>query len=132
MLTPDDYGAVKRSAEAAGLSASAYARRRVLGKPVAPLVLGRRVASAQGELVGAATELNRVGVNLNQLARRANEGGPQGGDWAALAGEVRAAVAGVRAASEALGRAADGDDGRVRGDGPVYVRAADDGGSGTS
>ncbi|MDT7858192.1 plasmid mobilization relaxosome protein MobC [Rubrivirga sp. S365] len=126
LLTPDEHGGVKRSAAEAGLSASAYARRRLLGRPVAPLALGRSVDAAQGGLVGAATELNRVGVNLNQLARRANEGGPLGAgpDWAALADEVRAAVAGVRAAAGALGRAADGDGGRAAEGGPVYVRPA--------
>ena len=122
-LAPAEAEAVRAAADAAGLSASAYARRRLLGRPVAPLVLGRRVEAAQSELVGAAGELSRVGSNLNQLARRANEGGPLGVDWVALAEEVRSTVGRVRAASEALGRAADGGDGRSRGGGPVYVRA---------
>ena len=135
LVTEREAAAVRAEASAAGLSVSAYVRRRLLGRPVAPLVLAATVDAAQTGLGRVGTELNRVGVNLNQLARRANEGGGSGpsteGDsgteWAALAEEVRAAVADVRAASRALGRAAGADDGRV---GPVYVRGGSAAGAG--
>ena len=147
-LKPGESGAVKRAAAGAGLSVSAYARRRLLGKAVAPLEVSAKIDGAQAELRRSAVELSRVGVNLNQLARWANEGapaeraapptGPAGSaaGWAALEAEVRAAINEVESATRALGRAADGGDGRVRGEGPTYVRRVTDdgdgGGSGTS
>lgn len=58
---------VQVQAEAAGLSVSDYVRQRALGAPVAP----RRAVNADRLLV----ELNRAGVNLNQIARHLNAGG---------------------------------------------------------
>ena len=60
LLTEAERDAVRRAADDSGLTVSAYARRRLLGRPVAPLVDGR-----------AQRELNRIGVNLNGLVRAA-------------------------------------------------------------
>ena len=97
---------MRAEAEAAGLSVSAYVRRRLTGRPVASRVLARSVDAAQTELV-------RVGTNLNQLVRRANEAGalsaPEGAAvLAAMAAEVRAELARVGSAVAALERAAGG------------------------
>ena len=52
----------------------------------------------------AQRELNRIGVNLNQLVRAAN-GGASRPDAERLVAEARAAVAEVREAVQRLGRA---------------------------
>ena len=145
LLKPREAAAVKRAAAGAGLSVSAYARRRVLGLAVAPAAIGEAMSRARDGLDRSAAELGRVGSDLNQLARWANAGvpteqaapfgtappeagqavepgGPAAADWAALAAEVLASVRAVRAASEAVARAADGGDGRVGAGGPTYVR----------
>jgi hypothetical protein len=62
-LSPREKEALEERAEEAGLNLSAYLRRRGLGKPM----------KAQIEKK-ALKEINAVGVNLNQLARWANEG----------------------------------------------------------
>ena len=92
LLTEAEREAVRRAADDSGLTVSAYARRRLLGRPVAPLVDGR-----------AQRELNRIGVNLNQLVRAAN-GGTARPDVERLVAEARAAVAEVREAVQRLGR----------------------------
>ena len=92
LLTEAEREAVRRAAADSGLTVSAYARRRLLGRPVAPLVDGR-----------AQRELNRIGVNLNQLVRAAN-GGTSQPDTERLVTEARAAVAEVREAVQRLGR----------------------------
>ena len=94
LLTEAERDAVRRAADDSGLTVSAYARRRLLGRPVAPLVDGR-----------AQRELNRIGVNLNQLVRAAN-GGAASPDVERLVAEARAAVAEVREAVQRLGRSA--------------------------
>ncbi len=57
---------VQDQAELAGLDVTEYVRRRVLGFQVPPAA-GRADAALL-------SELNRIGVNLNQLARNANSG----------------------------------------------------------
>ncbi len=101
LLTEAEREAVRRTAADSGLTVSAYARRRLLGRPVAPLVDGR-----------AQRELNRIGVNLNQLVRAANGGTASGAtrpDAERLVAEARAAVAEVREAVQRLGRSTDAD-----------------------
>ena len=58
---------LRERAQAARLSMGAYLRRRALGK---------RVRIAAERRLGAAElrELNRIGVNLNQMARAMNSG----------------------------------------------------------
>ena len=101
LLTAAEREVVRRSAADSGLTVSAYARRRLLGRPVAPLVDGR-----------AQRELNRIGVNLNQLVRAANGGTAPSAtrpDAEYLVAEARAAVAEVREAVQRLGRSTDAD-----------------------
>lgn len=66
LFTEAEFCQVQDLAEAAGLTVSAYLRSVALGRR--PKAKPTRVAS---ELV---RELNRVGVNLNQLTRLAHEG----------------------------------------------------------
>lgn len=61
-LSPNEKEELEQRADRAGLSLSGYLRRKALGKPVKTKVDGK-----------ALKELNRIGVNLNQLARRSNE-----------------------------------------------------------
>jgi hypothetical protein len=75
---------IREAASQAGLSVSEFLRRRALGRPVVPL------ADA-----AARKALRRVGVNLNQLVRRANAGGAVEAEARAVIAEVRAAVARV-------------------------------------
>ena len=92
LLTPAERDRVKEWAASTNLSVSDYVRRRTLGKPIAPRV----DMKAQGEL-------NRIGVNLNQLARAANEAGQVelAAEARAVFGEVRQAVRALRLPAEA-------------------------------
>ena len=95
LVTPAERSAVHRAATDAGLSVSAFVRRRALGQPIAAR------ADAQ-----ARAALRRVGVNLNQLARAANVAGTAGtpaGVGPALAAKVEAVLAEVLLAVERLG-----------------------------
>lgn len=80
-LTAAEKIYVEEQAEAAGLSTAAYVRRRILGLPVR--------AKASRVDASLLTELNRIGVNINQLARAANTGRELPGTWDALAEELR-------------------------------------------
>ena len=102
-VTSVERDQIREAASQAGLSVSEFLRRRALGRPVVPL------ADA-----AARKALRRIGVNLNQLARRANLGGAtesEGFVDGDLAAKARAAIAEVRAAVARVGRAA-GDDGQ--------------------
>lgn len=71
-------------AEVAGVTIGELVRRRALRLPAAPpKVRGKR--SADAALVN---ELNRIGVNLNQLAHASNRGVSEQGHWAKLADEL--------------------------------------------
>lgn len=82
-LTAGEAEALSEQAQTAQLSMGAYVRRRALGQ---------RVRVAEERRLGAAElqELNRIGVNLNQIARRLNSGAAR-------------APAGTRAAVERVG-----------------------------
>jgi hypothetical protein len=70
-LTDAELAAIAGQAQTAGLSVSEYARQRLL--------TGRVTAApsrSQGRLL---SELNRCGVNLNQVARHLNSGAGQPG-----------------------------------------------------
>ena len=66
-LTPAEAAEVAERAAAAHLAPAVYMRRRALARPVQRAVVQR---------LGAAElrELNRIGVNLNQIARALNAG----------------------------------------------------------
>ncbi|MDP4026623.1 plasmid mobilization relaxosome protein MobC [Methylobacterium sp. NEAU 140] len=67
-VTEAEFAAVSRQAAAAGLSVTDYLRQLTLTGRAVP----RRGAVDDRLLV----ELNRIGVNLNQVARSANAGDP--------------------------------------------------------
>lgn len=79
-LTPDERATLEARAASLGVSVTEYARVAVLGGrvEVAPLSLG--APSSGGSQQSAPTDvahvvaLNRVGVNLNQIARNLNSG----------------------------------------------------------
>lgn len=83
-LTADELARVQAEAEQAGVSVSEYCRAAALGQRV-------RVRSVP-DLSAALVSLNRVGVNLNQIARTLNAGQPVPVDLAEVLAEVRAAV----------------------------------------
>ena len=66
-VTEAEAAELRERAQAARLSMGAYLRRRALGQ---------RVRMAAERRLGAAElrELNRIGVNLNQMARAMNSG----------------------------------------------------------
>ena len=66
-VTEAEAAELRERAQAARLSMGAYLRRRALGQ---------RVRTAAERRLGAAElrELNRIGVNLNQMARAMNSG----------------------------------------------------------
>lgn len=84
-LTPAERHFVELMAERAGLSVAEFQRRAILGQRVA----ARR---KQGGSDGLLAELNRVGVNLNQIARAVNEGRGLPLDFPDVLAEVRAVV----------------------------------------
>ena len=80
-LTLAELAHVQAQATHAGIGAHEYARRRVLG---------HRVPPARSQIDAALlSELNRIGVNLNQLARTINRGAEVQGDAEALLAQVR-------------------------------------------
>lgn len=83
-LTTDELARVQAEAERAGVSVSEYCRAAALGQRV-------RVRSAP-DLSAALVSLNRVGVNLNQIARTLNAGQPVPADLDEVLAEVQAAV----------------------------------------
>lgn len=72
-LTLSERVEVEAMAARAGLSVSDFARRAVLGQKItAP---PRKPAPEQRAGGAYLTELGRIGINLNQIARRANASG---------------------------------------------------------
>ena len=69
-LTTFERARVEAKAAQTGLSLSDYCRRAILGHRVTASTEPQRVNTE------ALVELNRVGVNLNQIARVANRGAP--------------------------------------------------------
>lgn len=86
LLTPAERDRIQQWAASTSLSVSDYVRRRTLGRPI-----------AQRVDIAARGELNRIGVNLNQIARVANEAGQ-----VELAAEARAVFEEVTQAVRAL------------------------------
>ena len=83
-LTAEELECVQAEAVRTGVSVSEYCRAAALGQRV-------RVRSAP-DLSAALVSLNRVGVNLNQIARGVNRGQGVPPDLAEVLAEVRAAV----------------------------------------
>lgn len=71
-ITDAELAYIEAQAAAAGIDPAEYVRRRVLGRKVAP---ARAVADER-----LIVEINRIGVNLNQIAARLNATGeaPEG------------------------------------------------------
>ena len=69
---PDEFAAISAKAEAAGMSPAAYMRAAALG--TAGPRAQRRLPVAAHLLRQVLGHLGRVGNNLNQIARRLNEG----------------------------------------------------------
>jgi len=65
-LTLAEIERLREQAATSGLTVADYARRRILGLPVSPAP--RRADAA------LLSELNRIGVNINQIARSLNRG----------------------------------------------------------
>ena len=87
-VTAAEAAELRERAQAARLSMGAYLRRRALGQ---------RVRMAAERSLGAAElrELNRIGVNLNQMARAMNAGavaGPGTREAVERVGELVAAL----------------------------------------
>ncbi len=83
-LTLAELAHVQAQATHAGIGAHEYARRRVLG---------HRVPPARSQIDAALlTELNRIGVNLNQLAHAVNSGAVVERDASIVLAEVRGLI----------------------------------------
>ena len=89
-VTEAEAEELRERAQAARLSVGAYVRRRALG---------RRVRVASEWRLGAAElrELNRIGVNLNQMARAMNSGAAAGPGTREAVERVGELVAGLLA-----------------------------------
>ena len=68
-LSEEEAAKVMRSAENAGLSLSAYVKKLAVSSKVKPMVIDRE----QGKQLIAA--LGKIGGNINQIAKVANQGG---------------------------------------------------------
>lgn len=86
-LTLAELEHLRTQAERAGLSTAEYGRRRILGHEVSP-----RASRADAALV---SELNRIGVNVNQLARAAHTDPDATRDWRFVLTELRQVLAKV-------------------------------------
>lgn len=79
-FTVAEIEAMRTQAARAALPPHEYARRRILGHVVQP-----PPRKADADLL---YELNRIGVNVNQLARAQNADREYRGDWRALEAEL--------------------------------------------
>ncbi len=85
-LTAGEIASMSEQAALAGLTAHEFARRRALGWRVQPANASRRCDPA------LISELNRIGVNLNQLTRATHLGKDISGEWEDLASELKRAL----------------------------------------
>lgn len=88
-VTAAERDHIEAAAERAGLPVADYVRACALGHR-----LVARRASADERMLG---EVNRIGVNLNQIAARVNFNGDLAADFAATMAEIRAAMGRVAA-----------------------------------
>ena len=89
-VTESEAEELRERAQAARLSVGAYLRRRGLGQRV-------RVASERRLGAEELRELNRIGVNLNQMARAMNSGATAGPGTREAVERVGELVAGLLA-----------------------------------
>lgn len=68
-LTFAERATITSRAASCGVAVSEYARRAALGSQLQPRIVSARANAAQ------VVALNRVGVNLNQIAHKLNAGG---------------------------------------------------------
>jgi len=103
-MSGDEYEAIEKAAQAAGMTVSAFLRSLVLeGAGVQPL-LAERDRKVMGFL---ADEMRTVGTNLNEVARALNSGKSlRAADLDASIGEVQIVVAGVLTELRTLARRA--------------------------
>jgi len=73
---------LREQAGRAGLSETEFMRRRVLGRPIPP-------APSRSSDPALVSELNRIGVNVNQLARATHRGSDFVRYWNAVGEELR-------------------------------------------
>lgn len=83
-VTASERVLIEERAAAAGLTLVEYCRRAIFRTRIAP----RRGTTEQALLV----ELNRVGVNLNQIAHKVNAGRSLPPDFPEVLDEVREAI----------------------------------------
>jgi hypothetical protein len=83
-VTAAERALIEEKAAAAGLTLVEYCRRAIFKSRIAP----KRGNTDQALLV----ELNRVGVNLNQIAHRVNAGRSLSPEFPSVLDEVRAAI----------------------------------------
>jgi hypothetical protein len=88
-VTSTERALIEDRASKAGLTLVEYCRRAIFKSRIAPV----RTSTDQALLV----ELNRVGVNLNQIAKRVNAGRNLPPDFPDVLAEVREAVRKVMA-----------------------------------
>lgn len=93
-LTEAEKVYVQEQAARAGLSEAEYTRRRVLGYAVVSPAASRRADPA------LITELNRIGVNVNQLARAVHTDRAFIRYWREVGAELRAVLERVVRAGE--------------------------------
>lgn len=92
-LTLAELEKLREQAEACGLEPHAYARRRVLGHQVAPASRAAMTPTTAALI----NEVNRLGVNVNQLARAVHSDRTPPMDWRELAAECERVLAKVSA-----------------------------------
>ena len=81
-FTIAEHEHLRVQADAAGLSVSDYVRRRAIGYTVPP---APSRASSEPALI---SELNRIGVNVNQLARASHRGSEFTRHWRDVGAEL--------------------------------------------
>ena len=101
-LTPAEKAEIEARAERAGMASPAYLRQQALGEAGPRSV--RRLPVDAILIRQAIGQMNYVGNNLNQLARRANMGDLDGADARELAPVLRKINDTAEAFMSALGR----------------------------
>jgi uncharacterized protein (DUF1778 family) len=97
--TEEEYTVVEEAAEKAGLTIGSYIRQTLLA---APKTRSRRVARADVMLLAKLiAELNRIGGNINQIARAASYGERLEGTW--LRVTLRLLLETMKCVREAMG-----------------------------
>lgn len=80
-VTTSERAFIEAQAAISGLTVTEFVRRRALGRRIAPA----RSATDERRLI----ELNRIGVNLNQIARSLNSDRPEHHDLSEVIGQLQ-------------------------------------------